>query len=516
MADKKRELEIVLSARDEASSKLRNVGKSASYLNGITSKIMKGSAVAGTALVGLGVSTVGLGTKLGFSAARVEELELALNAIAKASEVEQKTVDATVGSLRNFNISHEKALQVTSLFIQSQLDLADASKLAGVAKDLAVISAMDSSEATETLTEAIASQEPTLLRQFGIVKNLPEIYEDYANKTGKAGDNLTELEKKQAFLNTILEAGGKVTGTYDAAMGSVSKQYRSLTGRIIPDLTAELGKVFSPALSVLVGAFSEEVKQVSTWLIDNKDKIAEWGDTLKVASEKVIAALGKMKNFIVDDVIPQLKKMQEWFEKNEWAMDSLKGFIFGVLIVAFAALATTIWTVVLPALGAMLLYFAPFIIAGGIFAAVYAFLNFLSKRVTGFTLFEQLGAAVDLLKIKFEEFMVWIDDTLGKIDKFLGKSAKAGKVGGGGGSFQHGGFVDAPTGQAVPAMLHGGERVIPRTGLDSARGGTGSSVNINFSGPVSMDSEQRVSQLANKIIDMLGRQNELAAKGISF
>lgn len=521
MADASRRLDIIISASDQASQKIKNVASSTNYLNGVTSKLggfLKGAAVAG------GIATVAFGTlatKLAFSAARVEELGFALHAIAKANNIAVDSADATVQMLRKYNIAHDKALQITSLFIQSQLDLADATKLANVAKDLAVISGQDSSEATRTLTEAIASQEVMLLRQYGLVTTTAQVFDNYALKLGIASTELDETQKKQAFLNYILEQGEKVTGTYDAAMGSVSKRFRSLTGRIIPDLLAELGKIFTPALTVLVDAFTTQIEELSQWLIDNKDTVAEWGEKLKKAAEKVVDAMKELKDFIFDEVIPKLKEMKEWFEKNQFAMDMLKGFIMGVLIVALIALATTIWTVTIPALVAMAVAFAPFVIAGGIFAAVYAFMNWLSKKTTGFTLLEQLTAAVELVKMKFQDFIGWVDKMLEKIEKFLGKADKAKKVGsgsggGGGGSFQHGGFINAPFGQAVPAILHGGERVVPRTGVDVNSGGGVGAVNLNFTGPIRMDSEERVNDLARRIIDLLGRQNELAGKGLAI
>lgn len=94
-----------------------------------------------------------------------------------------------------------------------------------------------------------------------------------------------------------------------------------------------------------------------------------------------------------------------------------------------------------------------------------------------------------------------------------GVEAAKGKLG-----FQHGGFVPGGYGQAVPAVLHGGERVIPRVGTDvNPRSGGGiGNVSINFSGAITMDSDNRVQELADKIIEILGRQNELAARGVSF
>lgn len=82
--------------------------------------------------------------------------------------------------------------------------------------------------------------------------------------------------------------------------------------------------------------------------------------------------------------------------------------------------------------------------------------------------------------------------------------------------FQHGGFVPGALNEAVPAILHGGERVVPRNGVDvNSAPVAGMNLSINFSGPVNMDSSGRVDELAKKIIDILGRQNELAAKGLA-
>lgn len=108
-------------------------------------------------------------------------------------------------------------------------------------------------------------------------------------------------------------------------------------------------------------------------------------------------------------------------------------------------------------------------------------------------------------------------DAISRAISALQRGISAGAAAGKNISFQHGGFVPGSYNQPVPAILHGGERVIPRTGVDVNHGsGTGGGVTINFSGPVSMDSEERVNDLAERITSMLGRQNELAAKGVGF
>ena len=110
-----------------------------------------------------------------------------------------------------------------------------------------------------------------------------------------------------------------------------------------------------------------------------------------------------------------------------------------------------------------------------------------------------------------------IVDAVERAINAIRRGFEAGQKAGKGISFQHGGFVPGAFNQAVPAILHGGERVIPRNGVDVNPGNTfNGGITVNMTGPVTMDSPERIDQLANAIIRILGRQNELAAKGVSF
>lgn len=115
----------------------------------------------------------------------------------------------------------------------------------------------------------------------------------------------------------------------------------------------------------------------------------------------------------------------------------------------------------------------------------------------------------------FQTLANWIGTVINKLSEW---ASKKGPSGSGGESHQHGGFVSGSFDQAVPAILHGGERVIPRNGVDvnNSGGGGGVNLSLNFSGPVNMDSDSRVQELADKIIDILGRQNELASRGLAI
>lgn len=315
------------------------------------SNIKNGFNEIGAVGIGLGIGFTALATKAAFSASRVDELTLALHAIGKANNIATEETDKAVTALRKNNIAYADSLQITSRFIQNELKLTDAIKLSNVAKDLAVVAGLGSSEATNILTEAISSQSTMALRQFGIVKGLDQIYDDYARsisggssatvvntkKTaqnveklsdlqGKLGianmrigeftdktkastrataqmgidklnrqiasltgnttayssassglsENLTEQQKKQAFLNAVLEAGVKVTGTYDAAMMSSGKQFRSFTTRILPDFIVSMGRAFEPALLILVQTMSSLIQELGKWFDNNRVIVEAW------------------------------------------------------------------------------------------------------------------------------------------------------------------------------------------------------------------------------------------------
>lgn len=92
----------------------------------------------------------------------------------------------------------------------------------------------------------------------------------------------------------------------------------------------------------------------------------------------------------------------------------------------------------------------------------------------------------------------------------LSGAFKAGWRAMGGPAFQHGGIVPGGPNQAVPILAHGGERIIPRTGVDvNSQGGMSGGITVNFYGDVAMDSDDRVRQLAMEVKRMLDRENKL-------
>jgi len=199
----------------------------------------------GVAATAVGVGLTGLSLKMGLTAARTEVLGTVLKVVGRNAGYSTKELKEQEDKIKKLGITTQNSRKAIIRFIQSNLDLADASKLARVAQDLAVISGQNSSDAYETLTNAIVAQRPILLKQFGIVTTLDKVYGKAAATLGKSAELLTENEKKTAFLNLILEKGTKVAGVYEEAMGDVGKQMGSFE-RYVEETANQFGKFYLP------------------------------------------------------------------------------------------------------------------------------------------------------------------------------------------------------------------------------------------------------------------------------
>lgn len=83
-------------------------------------------------------------------------------------------------------------------------------------------------------------------------------------------------------------------------------------------------------------------------------------------------------------------------------------------------------------------------------------------------------------------------------------------------SKQHGGIVPGGAGDAVPALLHGGERVVSRTGTDVNTGGSSSGTTVNLIIEGDVNSMDMVQNIVDAVKGALGRDSELAQLGVSI
>ncbi|HEY0838179.1 MAG TPA: hypothetical protein VGE72_30000, partial [Azospirillum sp.] len=250
-------------------------------------------------VVGLGFATWKLGQLVQEAtnlAARLETLDIVLERVGRSSGFTGRQVAEAAIGVQKMGITMAESRQTVIALLQAQLDLANATKLARIAQDAAVIGNLNSSQALNTLIHGIKTAQIDVLRTIGITVNFEQSYAKLAAQLNKAAGALSEQEKATARVNAVLEQGKLIAGAYEAAMGTASKQLQSMK-RYVEDTLTRLGELFTPAFTAAVFRAADAMKSFEGWLTALKENgtIAAVADGLAAVVNNVdllVVALG--------------------------------------------------------------------------------------------------------------------------------------------------------------------------------------------------------------------------------
>jgi len=263
------EFRELINAARSIENALKDIGAATDKTNKEMTKLSSSAATLGKVLQAVTTSAaaaaIGSFTKQTMmAAARADVMATALSVVGENAFYTQSQLQATEQAMRRLGISVIEAREAMTRWIQMGMELTEVTKLARAAQDLAAGTTLGSSEAFDILTLAIAQQLPRLLRQFGIVKGLTEIYSSYAAQIGKTAAELTSMDKRIAMLNVIYEEAAKRSGAYVRSMQDSAKVMSSITTRVIPDLKAAIGEAFLPILDATVLRLYDWLKALSS------------------------------------------------------------------------------------------------------------------------------------------------------------------------------------------------------------------------------------------------------------
>jgi hypothetical protein len=230
-------------------------------------------------------------------AARYETLEVVMGVVGRTAGYTKTQMDAAAEGVAKQGITMKESRDSVVKLVQAHIDLSNASTLARIAQDAAVIGNINSTEAFERLVNGVARGNVLILRNIGINVNLQAAYDQMATSLGKSSRELTENERVQARLNAVLERGTDIAGTYEAAMDTASKQITSMK-RYTEDLKTTFGEVFSETLTIGVMALTDELKDANgevTELAKN-GQLQEWGRDLTNVFVGVVNAIDNILN----------------------------------------------------------------------------------------------------------------------------------------------------------------------------------------------------------------------------
>ncbi len=308
----------------------------------IQSMALKAAAALGLYKLGDAlVSTIKESTLL---ASRVETLGVVMATVGRNVGLNAQQMDNYAKGVTAMGITTQVSRETVIRMVQAQMDLTQATKLARIAQDAAVVGNTNSSDALQKMIYGIQTGQIEVLKTIGLNVNFETSYKKMAAQLGKTTDDLNELEKMQARSNVVMEAGARLAGTYESAMGTVGKQLNTMP-RYIEELKVKIGELFTPALSGIVTGLTDALKNLLTWFEspENKSLLKEWTDRFKLFGEGIggaalavsdlITWIGRLgsKPPISEEYLDNLRKIK-WYEEQirAGAPSSVINRLFGV------------------------------------------------------------------------------------------------------------------------------------------------------------------------------------------
>jgi len=155
----------------------------------------------------VGVLGVKALTNFAKQAAKVDSMSRAFKSLSggalNASSAVDKLKKATNGTMSEFNL-FQQANNAMILGVSKNSD--EMAEMFDIAQRLGKALGRDTASSVESLITGIGRQSRLMLDNIGIIVKSEEAYEAHAKKLRKNVDELTDAERKQAFLNATMES----------------------------------------------------------------------------------------------------------------------------------------------------------------------------------------------------------------------------------------------------------------------------------------------------------------------
>jgi phage-related protein len=267
--------------------------RSTEQLTNTSTKLRSSMVALGVGFGAAGVALITFSRRAFDAASRVEELDVAMQAVGHSTGVGYEALNEAALAIKANGIEMEIAQKTALKFAQNNLELAKAADVARVAQDLAVIGAMNSTDAFDRLTHAIVTGRSEVLKSVGIQKSAGQAYAEYAASVGKAARDLSYTEKQTAVMNMVLKEGARVAGTYEASMTTAGKVLRSFA-RLHNELQVAVGGVLLKAFGPLI----YETYATYTAFIDALDAGGAFKDILTALQTVLVKITTPVTNFV--------------------------------------------------------------------------------------------------------------------------------------------------------------------------------------------------------------------------
>jgi len=167
----------------------------------------------------------------------------------------------------------------------------------------------------ESIAVGVGRQSKLILDNLGIIVSAGDAYEKYAKTLGKSAKELTEMERKQAFLNATLEAGERILQQIDTStMTNLEKMQKLKAGW--QDLAEKIGQSLWLVLGFIQGFMNQIISGFFT-LLEVANTVFQ---KMLVPLIKFYEVLGKLPGHMGEtyrQAAESVKKLSNSIEQNK-------------------------------------------------------------------------------------------------------------------------------------------------------------------------------------------------------
>ena len=259
--------------------------------------------------------------KFAKEAAKVEAMARGFNTLTGATEDSslalEKLKEATNGTMSEFDL-FQQANNAMILGVSKNSD--EMAEMFDIAQRLGRVLGKDTKTSIESLVTGIGRQSRLMLDNIGIITKVDDANKAYARTLKKNVSELTDSEKKQAFLNATMEAAREKVALLGAEVETTQDKMDSFDAAM-SDLSANIGQALGVAFLPLMRAMVKVSEAMSV------ERVRAYA-TVIVGT--LVAAMALY--------VSKLKQAALWQTKLGWgALATAAGFVAGEILVMSGA-----------------------------------------------------------------------------------------------------------------------------------------------------------------------------------
>jgi len=259
---KSAELQLILSAKDQASGKLSKVKATVDGLAKVGGRLALGAAA--------GIGAVGTAAvKLAKDAAEIPGVAGAFEGLGGSIEAMRK---GSLGMVTDTELmkSYNSAAQLVSTTFADQLPDA-----MGYLSKVSAATGQDMGFMIDSMVKGVGRLSPMILDNLGIQVSLEEAVQRASEMYGVEADELDKAQQQAGMMDVVMQKLAKNTESMPEVMGTAAQQTASFQTQIA-NLKDNIGVQLLPILSQLLGTLAGFLEQHGPQMIAWVQTVASW------------------------------------------------------------------------------------------------------------------------------------------------------------------------------------------------------------------------------------------------